>query len=264
MFLHSWIPSPTIVSLGAFELRWYGLLLALGAAAGLVVLRALGRKRGFLDTDLMDLFIWLTMAGFIGGRLYHVLNEFSYYLKHPTQIWMVWEGGLGIHGAILAGLITLIVFAQRKKLSPWKLLDCLAPALVLGQVIGRWGNYFNQELFGRPTDRPWGIPIEAVHRPLGHLNAPYFHPTFLYESLGNLAILGFLLWLGKRQRLPTGVIALTYFILYALLRIGMETLRIDQTPIIAGVRLPILFSGVMILTAITLLVYRFRHGSKTS
>jgi phosphatidylglycerol:prolipoprotein diacylglycerol transferase len=131
-------------------------------------------------------------------------------------------------------------------------------------VIGRWGNYFNQELFGRPTNRPWGIPIEAVHRPLGHLNAPYFHPTFLYESLGNLAILGFLLWLGKRQRLPTGIIALAYFILYALLRIGMETLRIDQTPIIAGVRLPILFSGVMILTALSLLVYRFRHGSKTS
>lgn len=264
MFLHSWIPSPTILSLGAFELRWYGLLLALGAAAGLHILRTLGRKKGFLDTDLVDLFVWLTVAGFFGGRLYHVLNEFSYYLHHPTQVWMVWEGGLGIHGAMFAGLVTLILFSRRKKLSAWSLLDVLTPALALGQVIGRWGNYFNQELFGRPTDRPWGIPIEAAHRPLSHLDALYFHPTFLYESIGNLFIVVILLWLGQKRSWPGGVIALVYFLLYGLLRISTESLRVDQTPIIAGLRLPILVSGVMILTALVILYRKLHHGPKTS
>lgn len=264
MFIHTWQPSSVILSLGAFELRWYGVLLAVGAASGLYLFRRLGQKKGFLDNDLIDLFVWVTIAGFLGGRLYHVLNEFSFYLKHPTQIWMVWEGGLAIHGAMLAGITTLIIFAKQKKLSVWTLLDVVTPALALGQVIGRWGNYFNQELFGRPTGLPWSIPIEQAIRPRSHLEAQYFHPTFLYESLGNLAILGFLLWLGRRQPLPAGVIALSYFILYGLLRIGTESLRIDQTPIIGSLRLPILMSGVMILTALVILYRKLHHGPKTS
>lgn len=259
MFLHTWTPSPIVFSFGAFELRWYGLLLALGAVAGLALLRHLGRQRGFRAADLIDLFAWLTVAGFIGGRLYHVLNEFSYYLNHPTQIWMVWEGGLGIHGAIIAGLITLLIFTRRKKLEFWKLLDILTPALALGQVIGRWGNYFNQELFGRPTSFPWGIPIEPANRPTQYITAEYFHPTFIYESLGSLAIVALLLWLHRTKRLPTGIVALTYFILYAVLRIVTESFRIDQTPLIAGLRLPILFSGVMMMAAVTLLIYRLRR-----
>lgn len=255
MFLHTWTPSPIVFSLGGFELRWYGMLLALGALAGLWLLRRLGRRQGISDTTLIDLFVWLTVAGFLGGRIYHVLNELSYYGQHPTQILMVWQGGLGIHGAIIAGLIVLIFFARKKRLDTWKLLDILTPALVLGQIIGRWGNYFNQELYGRPTSLPWGIPING--------QPGFFHPTFLYESLGNTVILGMLLWLGKTRQFPAGTIALAYFMLYALLRIFTESLRIDQTPIIAGIRLPILVSGVMILTALILLIRKRSHGTTT-
>ncbi len=261
MFLHTWSPSPLLFSLGGFELRWYGVLLALGALAGFGLMQYLGRRKNFREVDLIDLFIWLTIAGFLGGRVYHVLNELPYYLNHPTQIWMVWEGGLGIHGAMMAGLAMLILFARRKKLEVWALLDVLTPALALGQVIGRWGNYFNQELFGRPTAWPWGIPIDLPNRPIQYLTSEFFHPTFLYESLGNLVIVGLLIWLGRKRGLPPGVIALTYFTLYAILRITTESFRLDQTPIIGGLRLPILVSGVMMVAAITLLIRRLHYTS---
>lgn len=255
MFLHTWAPPPIVFSVGPFELRWYGILLALGALAGLWLLRRLGRRQGFSDTILIDLFVWLTVTGFLGGRIYHVLNELPYYLQHPTQIFMVWEGGLGIHGAIIAGLMVLVFFARKNRLDTWRLLDILTPALVLGQIIGRWGNYFNQELYGRTTSLPWGIPIAG--------QPGYYHPTFLYESVGNTLILTVLLWLGKKRNFPVGTVALVYFILYAILRIFTESFRIDQTPIIAGIRLPILVSGVMILTALILLIQKLRHGTPT-
>lgn len=251
MFLHTFHPQPIALELGGLTVRWYGALLALGALAGYFLLRRLGRQRGWRDNDLIDLFLWLVITGFIGGRLYHVLNEFGYYAAHPAQILMVWNGGLGIHGGVAAGLITLIVFARRKKMDVWKLLDVLAPALALGQVIGRWGNYFNQELFGRPTSLPWGIPIDPANRPSQYLSAEFFHPTFLYESLGNVVIVFGLLWLSKKTSRSPGTVALTYLTLYGLLRIATESLRIDQTPIIAGIRLPIIVSTLIILASLT-------------
>lgn len=272
MWLHFWHPQSIFLTLGGLTIHWYGVTLALGALAGLLLLRRLGsarlageasRQRGFRDNDLGDLFLWALVGGFVGGRLYHVLNELGYYVAHPAQIFMVWQGGLGIHGALLSGLTVLILFARRRRLDTWKLLDVVTPAVALGQVIGRWGNYFNQELFGRPTSLPWGIPIDPALRPSQYAMAEFFHPTFLYESLGNLVILFLLLWIGRHKQWPTGTVALAYFIFYALLRILTESLRVDQTPIFAGVRLPILVSGVMILTAGIFLLHRFSHGTKT-
>lgn len=269
MFLHTWHPQPLIGAIGGLQLHWYGLMLALGALAGLLVFRFLARRQGLAEEHVFDLFFYLLIFGFIGGRLYHVSNEWTYYGRHPADIVKVWNGGLAIHGAIIAGLIVLFVYARRKRLSAWLLADLLAPALVIGQAIGRWGNYFNQELFGRPTGLPWSIPIDLVHRPVGYQTFAYFHPTFLYESLGNIIIFGLLLWwLVRRPRLSgswwraEGGVVMAYFILYSALRAGTEWLRIDRVPHLAGLRLPLLVSLILIAAAAAgwvFLVRRYRR-----
>jgi phosphatidylglycerol:prolipoprotein diacylglycerol transferase len=267
MFLHTWHPHALIVSLGGLSLHWYGLTLALGALAGYTVIVKLGRQYRLSEQSVTDLFLWLLIVGLLGARLYHVTNEWAFYTAHPSEIFKVWNGGLAIHGGLLAGLITLWVFARKKAWSFWRLADILAAGVILGQAIGRWGNYFNPELFGRPTALPWGIPIDLAHRPAGYLQFTYFHPTFLYESLGSLAIFGVLWWLHRRRlrqqplgpwQVP-GSLALTYFLLYAVLRISTESLRIDRTPIIDGWRLPILTSALIILAAITVWLYLLRR-----
>lgn len=270
MFLHTWHPQPYLLSFGNYHLRWYGLCLALAALAGMGIAQHLAKKYRLNVNRVFDLALILLITGFIGARLYHVLNEWPYYRLHLNEIWKVWNGGLAIHGGLFVGLIMLIIFARRWKWDPWLLADILAPALVVGQAIGRWGNYFNQELFGRPTGQPWGIPIYLFNRPPPYITDNYFHPTFLYESLGCLAIAVILYWCHRRRwkksgesivRFP-GSIALLYFFLYALLRLGVESLRIDQTPIIGAVRLPILVSGgIAFVSALTFIIrYRRTHA----
>lgn len=266
MFLHTWEPQAILATVGGFKLHWYGLMLALGAVVGLLVSRAVGRKRGLTTDHIFDLFIFLLIGGLIGARLYHVTNEWAYYSHHLIDILKVWNGGLAIHGAIIAGIIIIWLYAKVKKLNPWLIADVLAPGLVIGQAIGRWGNYFNQELFGRPTGLPWGIPIDIYHRPAAYRDFLFFHPTFLYEFIGSLIILGVLLWLfnrrdhGKKFIAASGTIALSYFILDALLRISTELLRIDKVPIITGVRLPLLASIIIILAAAGVWFWIYRRS----
>lgn len=268
MFLHAWHPQPYIFSIGSYHLRWYGLMLAVGALVGVWVMQRLA-KRYQLDTGrVFDLTLLLLVAGFIGARLYHVVNEWAYYRLHANEIWAVWNGGLAIHGALIAGFLMLVFLASRWKMNLWILADIAAPAVALGQAIGRWGNYFNQELFGQPTTLAWGIPIDPVNRPAPYLNVAFFHPTFLYESLGSLLIAGALLVLHRRRFTASsagprvgqpGAIVLTYFVLYALVRMVVESIRIDRTPIISGVRLPILFSAVLAVIAAVVLFIRYRR-----
>lgn len=267
MFLHTYNPQPILDSLGPLTVHWYGLTLSLAALAGFFVLRQLGRRYGLRLSDLETLFFWIVIAGIIGARLYHVLNEWGYYTAHPADIVKIWNGGLAIHGGVLAGLVVVYFFARKKKISGWLLADLLAPALALGQAIGRWGNYFNQELFGRPTDLPWGIPIDAFNRPPEYILSKYFHPTFLYESLGSLAVFVILIILHRKRlnqknnhtAFPAGLIVLIYFIMEPLVRIGTEWLRIDRVPIIAGVRLPLLVSIIIAMTASVLLFRKIRE-----
>lgn len=262
MFLYTFHPQPIFFQLGGLQIHWYGLCLALGALAGFFIVIWLGRQYHIEEHHLSNIFFLLIIFGFLGARLWHVSNEWAYYSLHPGDIIKVWNGGLGLHGGIIAGVIVVWVYTALKKLNFWLIADILSAGLILGQAIGRWGNYFNQELFGRPTNFAWGIPIDAVNRPVGFQQFDFFHPTFLYESVGSLIVFVVLFsWHIHRLRLKRdenvmaridleGAIALGYLVLYSLLRIGMETLRIDHTPIIGGIRLPIITSNVLIVGAV--------------
>lgn len=267
MFLHTWHPQPLVATIGTLELHWYGVLLAIASISAIGLLIRQGKRYGFDSNALFDAALIIIIVGFIGGRLYHVLNEWSYYRTHLTDIWRVWNGGLALHGGLIAGGIAVFFVARRQQWSAWLLADVAAPAVALGQMIGRWGNYFNQELFGRPTNLPWGIPIDQRYRPAQYFGQEFFHPTFLYESLGLLLILGGLLFLhrryGKQLRtghFPAGVISLAYLGSYALLRVLTELLRLDRTPVIGGLRLPILVSGVLLISSIVVLLIRLRRA----
>jgi phosphatidylglycerol:prolipoprotein diacylglycerol transferase len=197
-----------------------------------------------LKPDLaIDLTLVLVMAAIPGARLYHVLVQWAYYQKHWTEILAIWEGGLAIHGAVLAGALALWIFARRHDLSFKKLAAMLAAILPLGQAIGRWGNYFNQELYGWPTTLPWGIPIEPAYRSMELAGSTYFHPMFLYESLANL-FLALLLWriivpaLRQKSDLGLAKAVATYIGGYSLIRLATEFGRVDYTPTIIGLRWP--------------------------
>lgn len=253
MLLHTFSPSPIVFALGPLFLRWYGLLLGIGAALAFWITFRLARRQNIPENDVLNLGALAVLIGFLGARFYHVLNEPSYYWHHPAEILQVWHGGLAIHGGLLTGLITILVYCRRKGLHLWAITDLIAPGLVLAQAIGRWGNYFNQELFGRPTNLPWGIPIDPAYRPANESTSTYFHPTFLYESLWNVGVFVLLFALARRtenRRLPDGVVTMLYLGLYSLGRFGTELLRIDDVPIIAGLRLPLLVSGALVLAAL--------------
>lgn len=270
MFLHTWHPQSILWQAGPLAIHWYGLTLAVGAIIGFFITRVIAKKYSINDVIIVDLFLTVVITGFIGARLYHVGNEWAYYRLYPTEIIKIWHGGLAWHGGLIGGLIGLIGFSRMRKISFWTLTDVLVPGVVVGQAIGRWGNYFNQELFGRPTSLPWGIPIDVSHRPLNFSSSKFFHPTFLYESLGLLLIFTVVWWLHRRRlnhhpllgTTKRGTIALVYLILAASLRIATELLRVDRTPVLSGVRLPIL-SGVIIIT-VAIIVWILLTRSTTS
>src|SRR3989338_204216 len=325
MFLHTFHPPPILFSFGPFSIHWYGLFMMLGIAAGYAIARRNFSSAHLPVTVLNDLFIYLVLCGFVGARLYHVLNELPLYWEHPLWIFAIWRGGLAIHGALLAGVIVIWFFIrkhsdvydkvinnshregcklqdtitrkipitniQRPRLFLISyflfLADLLAPSVALGQAIGRWGNYFRQELFGPPTNLPWGIPIDAAHRLSDFMQYEYFHPVFLYESVWLfivcIVLLGMLhavipgltrdperknknrfslrFWIPacagmtvKKYR--PGLVFFLYLILAGLGRFFIEFLRIDPMPLIFGIRLQQLvslllmgvgFSGIVLL-----------------
>lgn len=253
-FLHTFIPNPVLINIGPFQIFWYGFFIVLGIIIGLTIAIKLGEFYNVDRETILDCAFYLILAGIVGARIYHVFLEYSYYIKQPLDIFKVWNGGLAIHGAIIAGAITLWILAKKKNLNIWLLCSIAVPGLALAQTLGRWGNYFNQELYGAPTDLPWGIPIALKNRLPEYLGSSYFHPTFLYESIGSLIIFGVLIWLHysliKKNKFSHQHIVLTYLFLYSLLRFLTETIRIDPTIIFLGLRLPQLVSlFVMIFVA---------------
>lgn len=239
-----------MATFGPITIYWYGLCLVLAMAAGISISLKLSLYYGLSREKVLDFATWLIIGGLIGARIYEIFLEFPYYLQNPGAMIKVWEGGLAIHGAIIGGLLALWLFAQKNKISPLRLAALAVSGLALGQAIGRWGNWFNQELFGLPTTRPWGIPIALANRPLSYLTANFFQPTFLYESLGCLLIAGILLILNYcwRQDLNNKRLILIinfYLLSYALLRFSLEFIKIDTTPIFLGWRWPQIVSLIM-------------------
>ena len=225
-------PGPLLFQLGPFSLRWYGLLIALAVLLGLVLATRLGKLRGIDPALIADLLPILVLAAVVGARLYYVLFEWRQYQLNWLDALAVWRGGIAIHGALLGGTAAVILYARWRRLSFWNLLDVLLPSVALGQAIGRWGNFFNSEAFGLPTDLPWRLTIPLANRPLDFLDQATFHPTFLYESLWNLGVLALLLVLffrGVRGQitLPAGALSCVYLIAYSTGRLWIEGLRID-------------------------------------
>ncbi len=232
------IPSPpwNALHIGPVQLRFYGLMIAI---AVIVAARFADRrwvKSGGTQGEIGRLAVWAIPAGVIGARLYHVVTDYEIYTHNPLKAFVIWDGGLGIPGGIAAGVITGLVVAHRRHLSLADLLDSVAPALPLAQAIGRWGNWFNQELFGRPSTLPWAVRIDPANRPAGLEQFTSFHPTFLYESLWNLAVVGVVLLVERRGQLRPGRLFAVYVAGYALGRFFVERMRIDYAHSIAGLR----------------------------
>jgi len=259
-FLHTFQPSAILWSWGPINLYWYGLFIVLGMLAALFVSLKLAKRYAIDAEAVFDLAFWLIVGGLAGARLYDVGLNLPYYLDYPGQIFAVWQGGLAIHGGLIAGLIVIGIFSRLKKINFWKLSALFAPGLALAQAIGRWGNYFNQEIFGQPTTLAWGIPITLANRPLAYQNYTYFQPAFLYESLGCLLIFIILLTVNlraaQRGKLRDNFYVWSvglYMILYSILRFSLEFIRLDYTPSFLGLRWPQVISLIIIVLTVSVL-----------
>lgn len=245
-------PGPIALQIGPLAIRWYGLLIALAVLIGVALSQKLSKLRG-VNPDLVgDLVIWLVIAALPSARLYYVLFEWQNYAQHPEDIIAIWKGGIAIHGAIIGGTLAAIIFANLNKTSFWQLVDLVVPSLALGQAMGRWGNFFNSEAFGDPTDLPWKLYIPPMNRPPSLSEFEYFHPTFLYESIWNIMVFILLLYLffwglKHAERLKTGTLGFVYLVAYSCGRVWIEGLRTDS--LMFG---PLRMAQVVSLTAIAI------------
>ena len=252
-------PSSNAIHIGPLQLRAYGLAIAIGVVVAVWIAQRRRAARGGNAEDISRLAVWSVIAGLIGARLYHVMTDYQRFQGRWIHIFAVWEGGLGIPGGLLAGVGTGAWLAHRRGLPAAQLLDVVAPAIPIAQAIGRLGNWFNQELFGRPTGLPWGVRIDLAHRPAGYEHVATYHPTFLYEALWNLALVGaLLLWERRHRQARPGTLFAMYVGGYALGRLWVEALRIDPASRILGLRVNIWVSLVAVAGSALWLVFSSR------
>ncbi len=246
-------PSPIIFEAGPFALRYYGICIALCIAVGTWLTSRQLERKGYDGELALDSLFFIIIPGFIGARAYHVITDYQLYAADPfPAVFEVWNGGLGIYGAVAGGFLGAVAFAWLRGISVLDFADAAAPGLILAQAVGRWGNYFNQELFGRPTSLPWGIRISPENRPAEYADANAFHPTFLYESIWNLLGCFVLLWIARRfvNWLRPGDLFLIYVSLYSVGRFLVETLRVDPAFLIGGD-----FRGNLFVSSVLALVF---------
>ena len=255
--------SQIICTIFGVHIYFYGVVLALAIVAGTFVADFIGTKYFDLKKEtIIDLSPYLVIFGIIGARLYYCLLNYDFYLRFPTEILAIRHGGISIHGAILGGLVGLIIFAKRNNISIPKLADISAIGLVLAQSIGRWGNFFNSEAFGTPTNLPWKLYIAPQYRPVPYTNVEYFHPTFLYESILDFGIFLILFYIVKNKLFKKdGNIALCYLITYSLARIFVEHFRIDSVCFIHGYPVAMVVSvGIIILAFIAFIINNLKKN----
>jgi prolipoprotein diacylglyceryl transferase len=253
------IPSPSDGNLGPFHM--YGIILAVGVLVGVFTAEQRWRRRGYPRDGIYDIAFWVVIWGVIGARLYPVVSDYQLFEDDPLRAFQIWRGGLSIWGAVIGGAIAVIVITYRRKLPTLVVMDCMSVGIVLAQAIGRWGNYFNQELFGKPTTLPWGLEISPEHIPAAYQGRGFktFEPTFLYESLACLAIAGILLLVEHRARLKLGQTFALYVVLYTFARFFFENMRIDPAHEIAGMRLNAWVSIILFVFGIVWFLWLGRH-----
>jgi prolipoprotein diacylglyceryl transferase len=258
------IPSPSegVWYLGSIPLRGYALCIILGIALAIFIGDRRWRARGGERGVVADVAIWAVPFGIIGGRLYHVITTPQPYFGsggEPLDAVKIWQGGLGIWGAVALGGVGAWIALRRRGLPLAPFGDAIAPGLAVAQSVGRWGNWFNQELFGGPTDLPWGLEIDVAHRPVEYLDAPTFHPTFLYESLWLLVVAGVLVLADRHWRMGHGRVFALYVALYTVGRLAIELIRVDPANEIVGLRVNAWVSILLFVASVAYLVISARR-----
>ncbi|MBX9974332.1 prolipoprotein diacylglyceryl transferase [Cytobacillus firmus] len=252
---------PIAISLGPIQVHWYGLIIGAGIALALIIAMREGERRGLPKDIFADLMLWAIPIAIISARIYYVIFQWDFYSQNPGEIIKIWNGGIAIHGALIGSVITAYVFAKKRKISFWKLADIAAPSIILGQAIGRWGNFMNQEAHGREVSRAF---LENMYLPefiidQMYINGAYYHPTFLYESIWN--IIGFIiLIILRRANLRRGELFLSYVIWYSIGRFFVEGLRTDSLMLTENLRIAQTISIVLIIVALVLIFYRRAEG----
>ncbi len=248
-------------SIGPITVAWYGILITVGVIAATVVAAWEAKRRGESVDHLLNMLLLILPLGIIGARLYHVIDQWSYYSQHPSQI--IGGRGLGIYGAVIGGIVAIVIYTKWKKLSTLRWMDIISPGVILAQAIGRWGNYFNQELYGYPTNLPWGVYIAPENRLPGFESYTHFQPLFLYESLLDLAGFGLLIYVARKygKRLLNGEMFILYVVYYAVVRFILEGFKINVWKI-AGFPTARWIASLAIVAAIVITVLRRRRLSR--
>jgi len=258
------IPSPEqgSWSIGPVPVRAYALAIILGIVVAIWLGNRRYEARGGQPGLITDIALWAVPFGIVGGRLYHVLSDWQIYFgpdgRGLAAAFRIWDGGLGIWGAVLLGALGAWIGARRHHVALPPIADAIAPGIALAQAIGRWGNWFNQELFGRPTDLPWGLEISPARRPEGYEAFETFHPTFLYESLWLVGVALVVIWADRRFTLGHGRAFALYVLLYTTGRVWIEALRIDPVNTVGGIRLNVWTSIIVGLGALVYLIWSAR------
>lgn len=247
--------NPIAFNLGPIPVHWYGAIIGSGLALALFIAIREANRRGLPKDTFSDLMLWAIPIAIISARIYYVIFEWKYYVNHPAEIPQIWNGGIAIHGALIGAVITTFVFAKKRGISFWKIVDIAAPSIILGQAIGRWGNFMNQEAHGREVTRSF---LENLHLPdfiinQMYINGTYYHPTFLYESVWDFA--GFiLLMLLRRVNFRRGELFLSYVIWYSVGRFFVEGLRTDSL-MLGSLRMAQMISIALIVGAVAIILY---------
>lgn len=251
--------NPVAFNLGNLSVKWYGVIMALAIILAVSMAIIEGRKRQIESDDFVDLLLWAVPLGYVGARIYYVIFEWQYYAQHPDQIIAIWNGGIAIYGGLFAGLVVLLIFCYKKMLPPFLMLDIITPGVMAAQILGRWGNFINQEAHGGPTTLGF---LQSLHLPnfiisQMKINGVYYQPTFLYESFFNLIGLILILVLRHRKHLfKQGEIFMLYLAWYSVVRFFVEGMRTDSLYLWGSIRVSQLLSLILLVIVIGLFIYR--------
>ena len=256
-------PGAIAFRVGPLTIRWYGILMAAAIAVGCWVASREARRSALDPEKFLGVGQWAIIGGLIGARIYEVVFNWDYYGRYPEKIVAVWEGGLAMHGGLIAGILVGLWMGRRAQIPLLPGVDVAAPSIVIGQAIGRWGNFFNEEAFGTPTDWPWKLYISPGNRPPEYALSEYFHPAFLYESVWDLLVFVVLMVLRRRHGYRPGTVFFSYIGLYSVGRFFIEAIRLDSFWL-GPFRVPQLASVAGVCLAVGGLLYVSRRGTLTS